>query len=121
MSKHEDNESKLLADAFHDDWQNGPTAGFARRAAARARRQSRVRNALPVAAACAVAVAIGFIVKREHPAPSLPDQRGVQQKISGRGYEIISDEELLTQLRDRPLLVVRKENGAREFVLLPNE
>jgi hypothetical protein len=121
MSKHEDNESKLLADVFHDDWQNGPAGGFARRAAARARCQSRVRHALPVAAACALAVAIGLIVKREHPAPSLPDEGGVQQKISGRGYDVISDEELLTQLRDRPLLVVRKENGTREFVLLANE
>ena len=33
-------------------------------------------------------------------------------------YEIISDEELLTQLHDRPLLIVQNEDGTKELVLL---
>ena len=55
-----------------------------------------------------------------HPAPrGRPARRA--SVGAARSYEIISDEELLAQLRDRPILVVRKENGSREIVLLANE
>jgi hypothetical protein len=33
-------------------------------------------------------------------------------------YEIISDEELMAQLKEQPLLVFRGESGRKEFVFL---
>ncbi len=34
------------------------------------------------------------------------------------GYEIVSDEEFFALLRDRPLLVLPEEKGAKKFVVL---
>jgi hypothetical protein len=38
--------------------------------------------------------------------------------VAVRGYEIISDDELLAQLQDQPVLVVKRANGTREITLL---
>jgi hypothetical protein len=44
------------------------------------------------------------------PAPVAP--------LAVRGYEIISDDELIGRLADQPLLVVSRTNGTKEIRLL---
>ena len=111
----EDQESKLLAETFHGDWEAGRTSELARRAAASARRHRRARRTLAASTAAAL-IALGLWLAQRAPRAALP--ASPEKTVVARGYEIISDEELLAQLRDRALLAVRKENGAREFVLL---
>ena len=111
-----DARTKLLADTVHGDWAGGRVADFSRQAAAHARRCRRLRRGLQAvgATACA-AIALAVFYPRQplpfHFSAKIPEQKKP-------AYEIISDEELLAGLRDRPLLMLKKENGAREFVLL---
>ncbi len=125
MSDRNDEHDKLLAGTFHDDWASGSAAEFARAAAAHARRRQRTRRALLSGGTGVLLLAMVFLTLR--PAPPAPSTLATSAApvaplpIAARGYEIISDEELMTQLRDRPLLVMQKQNGAREFVLLANE
>lgn len=118
MNKHDPNREKLLAELFHGDWAGGEAEGFARRAAAHARRRRGIRR-IVIASAGMAAVAVALLVAlSQRPAPTLTVS--APSRVAAPAYEIISDEELLFQLRDQPLLVVRRENGAREFVLLEN-
>lgn len=110
--------SKLVADAFHEDWASGPASALAQRAAAYARRRRRMRRTvatLGATGAIAAAVLITFIQSsRTRVAPPV-------SATPRPAYEIISDEQLLSELRDRPLLVLPQKNGAREIVLLERE
>ena len=114
MTKHRDDRARLLAETFHDDWAGGPAAEFARRAARHARRRRRLRRGLAASGSVAVALMLGALVhsRRELPAKS------AFLVAPTPAYEIISDEELLAELHDRPLLVLPRENGSRDFVLL---
>lgn len=114
MNNRRHRDEKLLAELFHDDWSNGPAAKFARRAAAHARARRRIRSAAAVAGA-AGAVLILALVFTHRPTPS---PVVALKPNPPAGYEIISDAELLAQLHDRPLLVLEKQNGTKEFVLL---
>jgi len=114
MTEKHDPRTKLLTEIFHEEWSGGAPAGFARDAAALVRRRRRLRHSL-VAAGTAAAVAVLTLVL-SRPAPEHFRQRSLPQ--AEPAYEIISDDELLAQLSDRPLLAMRTESGTREFVLL---
>jgi hypothetical protein len=120
MIEPRDPHSKLLAETFHGDWSGGVAGRFALRAAAHARRQRTLRRALAVAGASAVVAVVAFFTRSEPPAVRAPITRAseLKQTAPARGYEVISDEELLSQLRDRPLLVVKTQTGGKQFVLL---
>src|SRR5438132_1576136 len=115
MSETHDREAKLIAETFHADWSSGRPAEFARAAAAHARRRHVVRRTVATAAACAAIALVGIVTTLRKTPASAPAPRP-PSFASVHGYEIISDAELLSQLHDRPLLVVKNENGAREFV-----
>lgn len=120
MNKKREQREKLLAETFHDDWVEGPAATFALQAAALARRRRRMRHAV-VASGIAASVAIALLFSLHHrPAPASAPLTPAQVAVSAPAYEIISDEELIAQLRDQPLLVLNKKDGGREFVLLGN-
>ena len=123
MSKPRDNYTDLLAETLADDWANGPTAAFARKAAAKARNRRRFKIAASVASSAAVVALALFVSLRRPPAPPPERSVAVQRVLTAvkPGYEIISDDELLTQLRDRPLLALKNADGTRELVVLPNE
>lgn len=117
MNKRSDQREKLLAETFHGEWEEGPSAGFARAAAAHARRQRALRRTLAASGIAAAAVTTAMLLAPRHP-PAASHETSVA-KIAP-AYEIISDDELLATVKDQPLLVVRGENGRREFVLLEN-
>ena len=108
--------TRLVADTLQDDWATGPAAAMAQRAAAYARRRRTLkRGSLTLIAAAAIAAAI-LITSRTRP-PAAPPAAPVAQSAHA-GYEIISDDELVTLLKDRPLLVLPQENGSKKIVLL---
>lgn len=124
MTDRDDKQAQLLADTFHADWSTGRAAGFARTAAAQVRRRRRMRGALALTGVAALIAATSFVAWRERaPVESAKPRVAASQPalLNPRGYEIISDDQLIAQLRDRPLLVVQRENGTREIVLLHNE
>src|SRR5436190_12267100 len=116
MSNRHNKDAKLLAGVFHDDWAHGPAASFARAAAAHARRRRVMQRVLATSAATVVVVLSALIVSRSaKPTPRRPSSEAIS---SVRGYEIISDDELLSQLHDRPVLAVKRADGTQQIVLL---
>jgi len=113
MNNPREQTDKLLAELFHEDWSNGPAADFARGAAAHARRR-RLRSITAAGVTTGLAAILAFILMHQPRPPHLVGS--AVRPIAA--YEILSDAELLTQLRDRPLLIVQRENGTNEFVLL---
>src|SRR6185295_6544721 len=117
MNDSHDKDAELIAEAFHGEWSESAPAKFALIAAARARRRHRARRAVATATACVLVTTIGFLAFRDRPV-SRPQI--VEPTSASRSYEVISDDELMSQLRDRPLLVVKTQNGGKQFVLLEN-
>jgi len=114
MNNKSERPDRLLAETLHDGWDDGPGAAFAQQAAALARRRRRARQTLVAAGTAAAAtLVLSGLWLRPEPVHSLPPPTAAVP-----AYEVISDEQLLAQLRDRPLLVLPRENGTREFVLL---
>ena len=120
MTEPNDRNARLLAESFHDDWATGGAAQFACAAAAHARRRRRLRQALATGGGVAAIAIVGFFASHR-PGAMPPTIAAAPSLAQPRGYEIISDDQLLAQLRDRSVLVVRKENGSREIVLLASE
>ena len=116
MIEPSDHRTKLLADAVHGDWAEGPVADFARQAAAHARGRRRLRYSLQAVGATACLLAFVSAIFSHQPEPSRFSAKSQGHKTPA--YEIISDDALLAELHDRPLLAVKNENGMREFVLL---
>ena len=114
MINRPDDRTRLLAETLDGEWAAGSTAAMAKRAAAHARRRRAVRSAATAATLGAAAVAVFFFSARR-PAAPLPASHEVIVKA---GYEIISDEEFLATVHDRPLLVLPQENGSKKIVLL---
>jgi hypothetical protein len=114
MDKKDHEREKMLAELFHDNWADGPAGEFARTAAALARRRRGNRRAF---AATGIAAGIAAVLISIHQRPAPTPEPAAPAKIAP-AYEIISDDELLARLPDRSLLVLRRENGSREFVLL---
>jgi hypothetical protein len=119
MNRNRDRDARLLAETFHADWATGHASVFARAAAANARHRRTLRHTLGATVAAIAIGAFTFLATRHS---TLPPVQPIAEKsaVTSRGYEIISDDELLAQLHDRPLLVVKKENGEKEFLLLPS-
>jgi hypothetical protein len=113
MNDQPDRRTKLLAELFHEDWATGPLSDLARIGAAHARRRRRIRRSLAITGSTA-ALAIAGTLAYFRLAPVKP---GAAAKPSP-AYEIISDDELLALLRDRPLLVIPQPDGTRRFVVL---
>ena len=120
MNNRDDKNAKLLAETFHDDWSAGPASGFARAAAAHARRRRQVRRTLSAVTAGAALVAVVLLTRHQvtPPAPSAPR---ISPPAVTRAYEVISDGELLALVRDQPLLSVTKPDGTHEIVVLATE
>lgn len=117
MNRNKHDQEKLLAETFHGDWSSGPAAAFAQRAAREARRSRNLRSALTFSAAAA-GVAIALFFTSRPLSPPLPSSNAIVK--TGPAFEIISDDELIAQLKDRPLLVQSRPDGSREIVLLEN-
>jgi hypothetical protein len=110
-------QEKLLAETFHGEWSAEPMASFARQAAATVRRRRQLKQtflAMGAVAGFAIAALISL------PRGRAPTRMASAPTAPAPAYEVISDEELLAQLRDQPLLVMNKPNGTREFVILEN-
>lgn len=129
-SNKSDPRAHLVAETFHADWTTGPAAVFARRAAAHARTRRIVRR-IVLAGSAAAALALAFSISTHRtptasrPAPAVSTavplsatapRISLAQKTPA--YEIISDTEFETLLRDRPLLILPREPEGRRIVLL---
>jgi hypothetical protein len=114
MNEPRNRDEKLLAETFHGDWNDGAAAQFARAAAASARRRRQMQKMLVGAGAAVVVAGTAFVaLPSRHPA-----HRPLETAAAApRGYEIISDAELLSELRDRSVVMIKKENGVRDFVV----
>ena len=130
MNEERDPHTRLIAEAFHDDWASGQASAFARAAAAHARRRRALRRSLLVSGAVAVVLAALLAVSRERTPESVEFAAKPFRTITSPpallsvvspAFEIISDEELMQQLRDRPVLILPQPNGTREFVLLAHK
>ena len=118
MKKNLSSRENLLAEIVHDHWATGPAADYARTAAAYARRRHRTKQ-LVVGATIAASMAVVLVFSVRHRlGPRSQSHAGTAVAPPNRGYEIISDAELLTELRDRSVLLVDRPNGRRELVLL---
>lgn len=113
MSDLPNRRAQLLADTLHGDWAGGPAAGMARRAAAHARNRRAVKTAVLTFAAAAALGAMVFVSNQKHGPMASPPAPAAHL-----GYEIISDDELVAQVHDRPLLVLTEKNGSKKIVLL---
>ena len=118
MSNRRDRQDRLLAETLGGEWNEGAPARLAQCAAAHARRSHRNRRVLAACAGATVLVLAGLTTFR--PATT-PAPRPVEAKPSARGYEIISDAELLSTLRDRPVAVVKRTDGSSDFLLVGEE
>jgi hypothetical protein len=116
MNKKREQNEKLLAETFAEDWSEGPTAAFAREAAILARRRLRARRTL-VATSAAAGIAAALLISIHRPAPSSPSAPVVARKATP-AYEVIGDDELLARMHDRPLLILPGENGAKKIIVL---
>ncbi len=117
MNDRNDPRARLVADAYHEDWNSGPMRELAQRAAAHARTRRRVRRTAgtTAVAACVLAIAVfAFRPKFVVPANVAAD---VAEPKTTR-YEIISDEEFFTLIDRRPVLILPQQDGARRIVVI---
>src|SRR5262245_40194270 len=101
MNNRSDKHTKLLAETFHGEWDTGAPARFAQAAASAARRRQFARRSLHGAGALAVLGIALWLAREKTTAPSSAVDQ-VATSAPRRGYEIISDDELLAQVRDQP-------------------
>lgn len=107
--------TRLLAETFHNDWATGPARAMALRAAAQVRRRRLIRrSALAGAASCVV---LAWIMFANRPR-STPTVAPVAVAPATPAFEIITDEQLFAELRDRSLLVLPNEKNGPRIVLL---
>lgn len=102
---------KLIADTLG----NGEQAALA--AAAHARRHRATKHAGLVAGLVAAVVVILFVARQPIAQPSI----AVTQSTAKPVFEIISDQELLAQLKDQPILVLKDRTGITGIVFLADK
>lgn len=100
---------RLLTDLLDD----GDGATFARAAAAHARRRRAVRHASLGLAAVALMAAVVFVYR--------PEAAPAQAATRAPAYEIISDQELLAQLKDERVMVLKDQNRITGVVFLAKQ
>ncbi len=108
-------EAELIADLFHESWDSGEVAGYARKAARRTRRRRILRKSLAAAGIALLLATLSFFFVRS-PSSAPTEQPFSSANASPENYEVISTDQLLSAIRDRPILVVR--NGKSEKVIL---
>ena len=102
--------ARLIAEALGE----GDGERFARAAAAHVRRRRAMQQA-GGAAGLALAAAMVFLVSRQpHAEPRLASTTATPAPA----VEIISDQELLAQLKDQPVLLVKDQTGIKEVFFL---
>jgi hypothetical protein len=120
MTEKPDPRARLVSEVFGDDWGTGPASAFARSAAAYVRqRRRRRRNAVAVAGVAALAALVFAAYLRPHQEPALAPVSEVKPGTKATPlFEIISDEQLMAELRDQPLLILPQDDGSARFVVL---
>ncbi len=109
-------ETELLADLFHENWDTGKAVYYARQAAVLVRRRRLVKTSLAATALVTLLAALFWPVVRER---SIPRERMAKDPAPvQRNYEIITTDQLLNQLRDRPILVVKEGRAGKKVILL---
>ena len=118
---------RLLADAYHGDWSSGPASALASRAARTVRRRRAIRRLATTAATLALLAsgAWWFSFAPERMAPSSTRTAGSSRSIPltrvampPRGYEIISDTELMSYLRDQSVMILTGADGQKKVIWL---
>jgi hypothetical protein len=118
MNKGTDQQTRLPTGTLPDDWASGPAAPFARAAAATARRHRRTRALLSAAGATALIAVASFVgIRSHHLATPISEERQLVARAQP-AYEIISDEELLTQLPELAMLIESDGRGGKRYTLL---
>jgi hypothetical protein len=117
MNDPNDPRARLVAETFQENWESGPTGNFARRAASIARTRRRLRHGLAYGAVGALFVATGYL--------SVPTQNMAPTRTASASsappkpaYEIISDDEFISLMNPRPMLILPQENGTKQIVLV---
>jgi len=100
----------LLAETLGDD----EGASFARAAAAHARRRRAGKQA-GIVAGISCALAVAFVLSRR---PAAPPSPAVVAHTPAPIVEIISDQELLAQLKNQPVLILKDRTGITGVVFL---
>ena len=118
---------RLLVDTYHEDWTSGPARALAAHAARTVRRRRALRRLASSVAAITLFAsgAWWFSFAPERLAPSSARIAGpahsspsAHLKSSARGYEIISDAELMSYLLDQSVIVFPDADGRTQVVSL---
>ena len=121
---------RLLADTYYEDWTTGPASALATHAARTVRRRRAIRRL--ATAATAIALFAGgawwFAIPQRSVAPLASHAREASLAASRtaattnaaatRGYEIISDAELMSYLQDQSVIIFPDANGRTQVVWL---
>ena len=115
MKDKSDFRTRLIAATLQDDWAEGPAAVFALQAAAATRRRRARRHLLlGVGGGAGLATALFLWVAR----PALPPPASHLTDRPLHHYDILTDDQLLAQVRDRGLLAIREPDGSRRIIIL---
>lgn len=118
MNDPRDPRTRLLAETLQGDWENGPVSRLAAAAAGQARWRRRRRHALAGLGSVATLALVALLWLPPRPAP--PAAAPAPVTLAPPAYEILTDEQLLAELHDRPLLSVGGPDGAPRIVVLAN-
>ncbi|HEY5227125.1 MAG TPA: hypothetical protein VIJ19_01220 [Opitutaceae bacterium] len=129
MNERPDPKSRLIADLFHEDWDSGSASRLALEAAAQVRRRRVLRRGAIAATLSTCALLLAVMVARGSsrsvlkPAiESSPERVPVPLAVqTHKGYEIISDDELIADLKDRPLLVLGDLKTGRQLIVIQSD
>jgi hypothetical protein len=118
---------RLLADTYHEDWTTSPASALAAHAARTVRRRRALRRLASAVAAITLFASgawwFSFSPERRAPSPvrlvgSSPSIPLAHPESPARGYEIISDAELMSCLRDQSVIVFPDADGRTQVVWL---
>lgn len=119
--KKSDESAQLLTGVYHDDWAGGVTADFARQAATMARqRQARRKRHFATTLAIAAATALLLSVNHQSDPSVISKLPSEAPPAEIPGYEIISDEQLVAELRDQAILIIPNGEGGTKIVIVGN-